>query len=300
VFVSVGRPGGTPEIRRLAPSGEVLATTTWDQRALKFGAYRWLVDPTDDSLVGFRYDPGQVMRMSLRTGRVVDTFRHPYGLATPAIDGQGRIHLVCHAVFDGSCFDIAGAGAVVVYDHDGKRIAARRLYSEKGCAFAAPAFLARTVDGGIRALSTGFGTHAEDGPCAGTGIRAVDLTARLSLGPGYPIPYEKGYFVSTLDWIDIEDMAGTADGRTLLLEVAKEGGRAVEWDVPGMSFRYFRYRLREVGPDGRVLRSWGYGGTEPGVGQPTQVEIAADGAIWVLDSDPVERRAYTRYLPPEP
>jgi hypothetical protein len=298
VFVSVGRPGGTPEIRRLAASGEVLATTTWDARALKFGAYRWLVDPTDDSLVGFRYDPGQVMRMSLRTGRVVDTFRHPDGLATPAIDGQGRIHLVCRAVFAGSCFDIAGAGAVVVYDRDGTRVAARRLYSEKGCAFAAPAFLARTVDGGIRALSTGFGTHAEDGPCAGTGIRAVDLTARLGLGPGYPIPYEKDYFVSTLDGLYIVDMAGTADGRTLLLEWAKEAGRPVEWNVRGMSL--FRHRLREIGPDGRVLRSWGYGGTEPGVGQPTEVEVAADGAIWVLDSDPVEARAYTRYLPPAP
>ena len=295
VFVSVGRPGGAPEIRRLSPSGEILATTTWDERATKFGAYRWLVDPTDDSLVGFQYDPGRVMRMSLESGRVIKTLRIPDRMTTPAIDGEGRIHLVCTLFTSGECSDVGGPGAVVVFDPSGKRLTSRRLYTETDCAFAAPAFMARTTVGAIRAVSTGFD---RDGPCGGSGIRAVDLTPGLRLGSGYPIPYERGYIVAWLSDLDIRDMAGAPDGRTYLVETAKKNGHPVEYKVGDLTL--FRHRLREIGPDGRVLRSWGYGGTDPGVDDPIAVELASDGTIWVLDSDPVARSAYTRYLPPSP
>lgn len=277
--------------------GEILATTTWAEQALRFGAYRWLVDPTDDSLVGFQYDPGKVMRMSLDSGRVLRTFRIPYGLVLPAIDGEGRIHLVCHSVVVGSCFDIAGPGAVIVYDRTGKQLASRTLLTESDCAFAAPAFLARTTGGGIRALSTGFGRHKDESRCARSPIRAVDITSGLRPGQGWVIPYEKSYFRNYLSDIDIRDMAGTPDGRTLLLEVAKRRGRPIGRRVDGILL--FRHRLREIGPDGRVVRSWGFGGSEPGVDEPIEVEVAADGTIWVLDSDPVAREAHTRYLPPD-
>jgi hypothetical protein len=296
VFVSVGRPGRTPEIRRLSPRGEILATVTWDERALKSGANRWLVDPTDDSLVGFQYNPGRVTRMSLKTGRVVRTFRTPDRMGSPAIDGKGRIHLVCESYGAGTCSDIAGAGAVIVYDRNGKRLAGRQLLTEKNCTFADPAILARTTGGTIRALSTGFGTG--ESPCAGSKIRAVDLTAGLRLGRSYTIPYERGYIVNWLDSIDVRDMAGAPGGRTLLVETAKKNGHPVEYKVGDLLL--FRQRLREIGPDGRVLRTWGYGGTNPGVDNPIEVELASDGTIWVLDSDAVARKAYTRYLPPSP
>jgi hypothetical protein len=295
VFVSVGRPGGAPEIRRLSPSGEILASTVRDERATKVAANLWLVDPTDDSVVGFHYDPGRVMRISPKSGRVIKTFRIPDRMKTPAIDGEGRIHLVCTLSTAGECKDVGGPGAVVVFDRSGKRLTSRRLYTERDCAFAAPAFMTRTTVGGIRALSTGFD---RDGPCGGSGIRAVDLTASLRLGRGYPIPYERGYIVAWLSGLDIRDMAGAPGGRTYLVEVAKKNGRPVEYKVGDLTL--WRHRLREIGPDGRVLRSWGHGGTDPGVDNPIAVELASDGTIWVLDSDPVARSAYTRYLPPSP
>jgi hypothetical protein len=295
VFVSIGRPGGGTEIRRLSPSGEILATTTLDERATEFAGNLRLVDPTDDSLLVFKYDPGRVMRLSLKNGRVIDTFRIPDRMKTPTIDGEGRIHLVCTLSTSGECKGVGGPGAVVVFDRSGTRLTSRQLYTERDCAFAGPAFMARTTAGGIRALSTGFD---RDGPCGGSGIRAVDLTAGLRLGRGYSIPYERGYIVAWLSGLDIRDMAGAPGGRTYLVEVAKKNGKPVEFKVGDLTL--FRHRLREIGPDGRVLRSWGYGGTEPGVDNPIAVELASDGTIWVLDSDAVARSAYTRYLPPSP
>lgn len=274
-----------PEIRRLSPDGTLLRAVPWSKKALAAGAYLNLVDPTDDSIVAFSYDPSRVTRIASETGEVTHAFRLQGDWLTPAVDGEGRIHLVCRGDYRGRCAYSLMAGSVGVFDRRGRKLGGRRLYAAEGCAFSAPAAMARTATGSIRVLSIGF----DEGPCRSDDTRAVDLTVDLRLGPGHTIPYERGYTGYGLE-ARVRDMAGSADGRTFLVEAIRRKG---EWQLE-------QFRLREIGPEGAVLRTWGFGGTEDGVDNPISVEVATDGTIWVSDMDFKERKAYLRWLPPGP
>lgn len=284
-----------PEIRRLSPTGELIAAVPWSKKALETGASVLLIDPTDDSIVAIALaGRARIIHISTRTGRVIDSFRLRGDGVTvtwsmPAIDAEGRLYIVCQAWVQRRAFVPPRCpyglrtGSVAVFDRKGRKTAGRFLYEPKGCTFSVPAQMVRVTDGSIRALSLGF----DEGACRGRDTTAVDLTPNLRLDDRYEIPLDAGYSGHGFD-SRVQDMAGAHDGTTYLIEQTRKG----------KAWQYDRFRLREIGPDGTVLRTWGNGGMAKGLLNPIAVELGVDGTIWVWDLDSEHKKSSLRWLPP--
>jgi hypothetical protein len=282
--VIAGFPGPDgPEIRRLSPTGTLVDAVPWSKRALKTGTFAYPIDPGDGSIVAVAgYVRPRITRISSRTGEVTGTFRLRGRWMTPTIDADGRLYMVCQGDFD-RCAYVLRRGSVGVFDRQGRKTAGRLLYDDTHCVFNWPAAMGRTTDGRIRARSHGLCVER----CRSKDIRAVDVTTDIALGQSFAIPYEPGYPSYGRPY-GVRDMTGTPDGWTYLVEMTR---RKRDWQVD-------TYRLREIGPDGTVLRTWVHGGTEEGIENPVDVEVAPDGTLWVTDFDVKAKETSLRWLPP--
>ncbi|MDQ6794384.1 MAG: hypothetical protein M3067_06135 [Chloroflexota bacterium] len=88
-------------------------------------------------------------------------------------------------------------------------------------------------------------------------------------------------------------MAADDSGTIYLVEaIGPPSGNDRDWDG--------RTRLRAVGPDGKVLGTWGAGGNLDGLGYPQRVAIDGSGRVWVVDQDPKTQRQSIKVFEPAP
>jgi hypothetical protein len=313
-LIAIAAPFGAPagkqyEIVRADPtSGSIVSHVVLDKRVDMSSGLPFHIDPTNDNVIAFVGTQRglAVLRLDSKTGKALKQFTPAVSINLVAVDRQGRVY-ANSIPYPGTQ---ENPELLVRLGPDGKIAAKLNVTPTRADQLDDPGMLmfgyydfkpVRTYYGWTVALAV-----SPDGT-----IQSLQITG----GAGQSQPGDQPYFDTftpdfkhlhraTLPlewpggsprWIFWESlliaMAADDAGAIYLVEaIGPPSGNELEWD--GAS------RLRKIGPDGRVLATWGAGGDRPGLGYPQRVGIDGSGRVWVVDLDPKSRRQSVEVLEP--
>ena len=243
------------------------------------------IDPTDDSIVIDDYSRSKfsfsLRRFSSATGFNVSNVLTDGGVDRLAIDGGGR-------QFGLPQYGVGGnAYAAIVRMNSRSRVRAGVDYwlrpldagprPDRPPTLAYPTAIACGRDGRVIVVDApDVDATYPDGTPRRTAV-VTSLTASLASPRQWELPVEWAFGTPAFGtWSHRLTIAGAADGALYVGEPIVDDGGA----------RVTGWRVRHFGPAGDLLEAWGSGTLGAGVVAPNHPNVAADGRLWVIDTDP--------------
>jgi hypothetical protein len=265
------------------------------------------VDPTTDNVIGFVGVPRglALLRLDSHTGKVLKQTKPAVSINQVAVDRQGRIYantvpypgtkelpeLLVRLGPDGK---VAAKLNVTVTRasqlNDPGKLACgyynfKRIVTYYGWTVA----LTVSPNGTIQSLQipSCVGSEPKDRPFFDTFQPDFKHLRRAILPLEWPGGSPRWSFWESVLMTMAADDAGTI---YLTEAIGPPSGNDRDWDG--------RSRLRAIGPDGKVVATWGAGGNLDGLGNPQRVAVDGSGRLWVVDQDPKTHRQTIKVLEP--
>jgi hypothetical protein len=309
VAAPVGAPTGKKyEILRFDPgSGAIVSRVPLDKRLDINSGLPFYVDPTTDNVIGFVGVPRglALLRLDSHTGKVLKQTKPAVSINQVAVDRQGRIYantvpypgtkelpeLLVRLGPDGK---VAAKLNVTVTRasqlNDPGKLACgyynfKRIVTYYGWTVA----LTVSPNGTIQSLQipSCVGSEPKDRPFFDTFQPDFKHLRRAILPLEWPGGSPRWSFWESVLMTMAADDAGTI---YLTEAIGPPSGNDRDWDG--------RSRLRAIGPDGKVVATWGAGGNLDGLGNPQRVAVDGSGRLWVVDQDPKTHRQTIKVLEP--
>jgi hypothetical protein len=272
-------------VARFAPSGRLRGEHRLSRSVTPIEGDWASIDPTDDSIVIDDYSRSKfsfsLRRFSSATGFNVSNALTDGGVDRLAIDGRGR-------QFGLPQYGVAGNAYAAIVRMDARsRVRAGVDYwlrpldagprPDQPPTLAYPTAIACGRDGRVIVVDApDVDATYPDGRPRRTAV-VTSLTSSFASPQQWELPVEWAFGSPAFGtWSHRLTIAGAADGTLYVGEpiVDKSGATVTGW------------RVRHFGSEGDLLEAWGGGTLGVGVVGPNHPNVAADGRLWVIDTDP--------------